>query len=505
MEHQNRMGRRLQIRKVKTYLRFPSLFSRLVCIFISILVIMLIVVFITFTNFFHSYFVKYTLEIMTNQAKGIVSEYQKALHYGIAREEAVSQMISRIEVMNTYLEGTTWITDQEGQGYMIDSKSCEIMSEKINLEPYLDEIFKGEIVAIENGFKESFSKAVLSIGYPVMRSGQVQYALFIHIPMSYILQTINEVRVMIFSVMGFVGSVAFIWIYLLSKQMTRPLKEMSQVAKSIASGEFDKRIKVNGNDEIAQLGLALNHMAEALDRIEENRRSFIANISHDLRSPLTSIQGFVTAILDGTIDAEYQERYLKIVLSESKRLITMSNTILELNQVQEGMRPIKKVPLNMNQMIEEAVLTLEDRRKKKNVHVITQLDERHAWVVGDIDGVSRVIQNLLDNAFKFVGQNGHIMIRTKLKQEKLWISVLNDGPSIPPKQQKLIWDRFYKGDGSRGQDKKGVGLGLVIVKEILKQHDETIHVYSEEDKMVEFRFSLPIACQSDKLKGTAKS
>ena len=505
MEYQNGMGRRLQIRKIKDYLRFPSLFSRLVAIFISILAIILVVVFVIITNFFHSYFVKYMLEMMTSQAKGIVAEYQKATHYGIESEEALSQMISRIEVMNTYLEGTTWIVNREGQGYVIDSDFRKSIHEGIDLQPYLDEIFEGKMVTIENDFKESFSKAVLSIGYPIMKDGKVEYALFIHTPMSYILQTINEVRIMIFIVVGFVGSVAFVWIYLVSKQMTRPLKEMSQVAKSIASGEFDKRIKVNGNDEIAELGLALNHMAEALDRIEENRRSFIANISHDLRSPLTSIQGFITAILDGTIDAEYQERYLNIVLSESKRLITMSNTILELNQVQEGIKPIKKVPLNMNQMMEEAVLTLENRRRKKNVHVMMQLDERHAWVMGDMDGVSRVIQNLLDNAFKFVGQNGHIVVRTQLKQDKLWISVLNDGPSIPPEQQKLIWDRFYKGDGSRGQDKKGVGLGLVIVKEILKQHDETIDVYSEEGKMVEFRFSLPTTCQSDKLRVNAKS
>ena len=492
MEHQNRLGSRLQIRKIKNSLRFPSLFSRLVCIYISILVLMLIVLFVTFTNSFQSYFVKYTQEIMINQAKSIATEYYKAGTYSTSKEEALGEILSRIEIMNNYLQATTWVVDRYGNGYMVSGEETTSLSKDIELGDSLNEVFSGQVVGFENGFKENFSTPVLTIGYPIAISGQTQYALFIHTPMPYILQTIDEVRNLILNVVGFVGSIVFIWIYTISRQMTKPLKEMNQVAKNIASGEFSERIEVKGNDEIAQLGLSLNHMAEALDKIEEDRRSFIANISHDLRSPLTSIQGFVTAILDGTIDAQHQERYLKIVLSESKRLINMSNTILELNQLQEGKKPIKKVRLNINEIIEEAAISLENRRKRKNVHVIMQLDANHTWVLGDADGVSRVIQNLLDNAFKFVGEDGHIVIRSKYQQDKLWVSILNDGPTIPPEQQRLIWERFYKGDCSRGQDKKGVGLGLVIVKEILKQHDEVIKVQSEEGEMVEFSFSMTV-------------
>lgn len=500
MEHQNRVGRRLQIREIKKNLRFHSLFSRLVNMYISILTIMLVVLFMTFTNSFHSYFIRYTQELMVNQAKSIDYEYKNAKIAQIDEEEVLEETLSRIEMMNSFLEATACLVDRNGKAYEIGREIRPMSNPKKILEGYINEVFSGEILQMEDDLSSAFDKSIISIGYPITLNGQVEYALFIHTPMSYILQNIDEVRNMILNVVGFVGSIAFIWIYILSKQMTQPLKGMSHVAKSIASGEFSKRIEVKGNDEIAQLGLSLNHMAEALEKFELNRRSFIANISHDLRSPLTSIQGFVTAILDGTIDSEYQERYLKIVLSESQRLITMTNTILELNQFQEGIKPINKVPLNINQMIEEAALTLEDRRKKKNVHVMIQLDERHAWILGDMDGVRRVIQNLLDNAFKFVCENGHIVIRTRLYQEKLWVSVLNDGPSISKEQQELIWERFYKGDDSRGQDKKGIGLGLVIVKEILKQHDEMINVFSEEGKMVEFRFSMTLALQVGKAK-----
>ena len=490
MEHQNRLGRWLQIRKIKSRLQFPSLFSRLVSIYISILIIMLVILFVTFTNSFQSYFVKYTQEIMVNQAKSIASEYQEEGRDTTSSEAAVEKILSKIQLMNSTLNATIWLVDHEGEGYEVTEENVTKFVAKADMRKSAEQVFSGHVVDFENGFKESFTTPVLTIGYPVDLDDQIQYALFIHMPMPYILQTIDEVRNLILNAVGFVGSIVFIWIYTISKQMTKPLIQMSQVAKNIASGEFDKRIEVKGNDEIAQLGRSLNHMAEALDKIEEDRRSFIANISHDLRSPLTSIQGFVTAILDGTIDAQHQEKYLNIVLNESKRLIIMTNTILELKQMQEGKKKLEKMPLDIGQLVEEAIVSLENRRQKKSVHILNELGEKPIWVWGEMDGIHRVIQNLLDNAFKFVEAEGHIVIRSKLVKDKVWVSILNDGPIIPKEQQKLIWERFYKGDRSRGQDKKGIGLGLVIVKEILRQHEEVIYVHSEEGKMVEFCFSL---------------
>lgn len=491
MEHKNSLGRRIQIRKIRNIFVFPSLFSRLVSVYISILVIMLVVLFVTFTQSFQSYFVKYTQEIMINQAKNIANEYYRAGSYSTSKEEALSQIMNRIQIMNSYMQATTWVIDQGGNGYIITEDSISLISKDMADEATICEVLEGRVIGFENGFNEKFSMPVLTIGYPIVMNNTTQYALFIHTPMPYILQTIDEVRNLILNVVGFIGSIVFIWIYTISKQMTKPLKEMNSVAKTIASGQFDKRIDVKGNDEIAELGLSLNHMAEELDKIEENRRDFIANISHDLRSPLTSIQGFVTAILDGTIDAAHQEKYLKIVLSEAQRLIMMTNTILDLNQMQEGTKPIEKVSFNINQMIDKAILSLESRMKEKQISISKDLDLQHNWVIGEMGGINRVIQNLLDNAFKFVNEGGHIIIRTTFRQNKVWVSILNNGPAIPEEQQKLIWERFYKADSSRGQDRKGVGLGLVIVKEIIKKHEEVIGVRSKEgEEYVEFYFSL---------------
>ena len=490
MEHKNSLGSRLQIRKIKNLFVFPSLFSRLVSVYISILVIMLIVLFVTFTQSFQSYFVKYTQEIMINQAKNIASEYHKAGSYSISKEEALNKIINRIQIMNSYMHSTTWVIDQGGNGYIITDDHISLVDKEVVNESIVQEVLQGQVIGFENGFDNHFSTPVLTIGYPISMDQTISYALLIHTPMPFILQTIDEVTNLILNVVGFIGSIVFIWIYTISKQMTKPLKEMNSVAKTIASGQFDKRINVKGNDEIAELGLSLNHMAEELDKIEENRRSFIANISHDLRSPLTSIQGFVTAVLDGTIDADHQERYLKIVLSEAQRLITMTNTILDLNQMQESEKPVEKIGFNINNMIDKAVLSLESRAKEKRVTISKEIDPEDGWVLGEVDSINRVIQNLLDNAFKFVNEGGHIIVRTTCRHNKIWVRILNNGPAIPEDQQKLIWERFYKADSSRGEDKKGVGLGLVIVKEIIKKHNEVIGVYSQEGEYVEFYFSL---------------
>ncbi len=539
MEYKNSLGSRLQVRKVGRLFTFPSLFSRLVCVYISILVIVLIVLFITFTHSFQSYFVKYTQEIMINQAKSIADEYDKAGRDGTSKEYGINKIFSHIQIMNNYMQATTWIIDGSGTGYVVTEDNISFIYEDILHEASIQEVLSGRVIGFENGLKDTFSMPVLTIGYPMTLNGKIEYALFIHTPMPYILQTIDEVRNLILNVVGFIGSIVFIWIYTIAKQMTRPLKEMNSVmpyilqtidevrnlilnvvgfigsivfiwiytiakqmtrplkemnsvAKNIASGQFNERIEVIGNDEIAELGLSLNHMAEELDKIEENRRSFIANISHDLRSPLTSIQGFVTAMLDGTIDSTYQEKYLKIVLNETKRLITMTNTILDLSQMQERDKLLNKEYFNINTMIEQAISSLESRAKAKKISVKADLDIYHAWVLGEVDSINRVIQNLLDNAYKFVNEGGRVIVRTQYKKNKLWVSILNNGPAIPEEQQKLIWERFYKADCSRGQDKQGIGLGLVIVKEIMKKHDEVIGVHSKEGEDVEFYFSMSV-------------
>jgi signal transduction histidine kinase len=491
MEHKNRMGSRLQIREIKKEFVFPTLFSRLVTVYISILIFTLVFLFVVFSNAFQSYFVQYTQDIMVKQAQSIAKEYYKIGLFTGSGEDALDKVIYRIQVMDSYLESTTWILDRSNRIVVVsENTNAPLIDQSIPDEAVIKKVFDGNIVRIENGFKEFFATPVLTIGYPVEVLGSIRYALFIHTPMPLILQTIDEVRNLILKVVGVTGTFVLIWIYFISRQMTKPLKQMNRVAKQIASGQFDKRIEVKGQDEIAELGLSFNHMATELDKIEEHRRKFIANVSHDLRSPLTSIQGFVTALLDGTIPKENQEKYLGIVLSESQRMVTMTNTILELSKMEERVTPIQKAPFNINTMVVTTLAAFEPIAKEKAVQVEAVLQEHLPFVSADIDMIGRVIQNLLDNAFKFVDTHGTIRVMTALKGNKVRVAVANSGKPIKEEEQKEIWNRFYKGDASRGQYKKGLGLGLVIVKEIIKRHDETITLTSREGELVTFTFTL---------------
>lgn len=491
MEHKDRLGSRLQIRKIKSKLVFPTLFSRLVTVYISMLVIMLVIIFITFTNAFQAYFVKYTKDIMIKQATGIADEYTRVVTYTASEKEALRNIIYHVQVMNNYLDATTWLIDRAGNVIIINEDG-EVKESETNVtdSSEVSAVFNGMIIGIENSFKDYFTVPVLTIGYPITIGQNTDFALFIHTPMPYILQTIDEIRKSILAAVGVIGSLMFVWIYMTSKRITRPLKEMNEVAKKIASGDFEKRIQVSGKDEIAELAESFNNMASELDIIEEKRRQFIANVSHDLRSPLTSIQGFVTAILDGTISPEKQNKYLEIVLSESQRMIKMSNAILELNKIQEAKAPLQKTHFNIVTMINSTLNSVEERLNEKHIQVETDFDETHLLVNADMDGISRVIQNLIDNALKFINEGGKLSVMTRYRENKLWIAICNTGPAIPKEHQKDIWDRFYKGDSSRGKDKAGAGLGLVIVKEMIKQHDEIVGVHSKEGEPVMFYFSL---------------
>ena len=488
------MGRWVQIRKVKNKLFLPTLFNRLLVVYISILVATLIILFVAFSNAFQSYFVECAQKLMIKQGASLAGEYSKVAAYSTSREEALEKIGYYIEALDKYLDSTTWLIDRHYEVALASNSQKKTMKQVVVLDELeVMEVFEGNIVKIKNGFKEHFSTPVLTIGYPIKMGEEVQYALFIHTPMPVILKSINEIRDIILKWMGITGMVVLVWIYVLSKQMTKPLKEMSGVAKQIANGQFNKRIQVRGRDEIAQLGLSLNNMAEKLSEIDEKRKKFLANVSHDLRSPLTSIQGFITAILDGTIPKKHTEKYLKIVLSESQRMISMVNTILELSRLEEGVTPLQKVPFRMESLVKSILSGFETIIQQKQITVLTQLSEEEPYVIGDVDMVNRVLQNLLDNALKFVNEGGTIRLMTCLKDGKLWTIVSNSGSYITETEKKEIWDRFYKGDSSRGKDKKGLGLGLVIVKEIIHQHQESVGVLIDEEDMVCFYFGLSVA------------
>ena len=238
------------------------------------------------------------------------------------------------------------------------------------------------------------------------------------------------------------------------------------------------------------LAKTLNYMADRINQNGEYQRTFIANVSHDFRSPLTSIKGYVEAILDGTIPPELQDKYLNIISHEADRLEKLTRSLLVLNDLDERKRMMNIRKFDINDVIKNTANTFEVICSKKNIDLELLLSGRELFVEADMEQIQQVLYNLLDNAIKFSNDNSSINIETSVKNDKVFVSVKDHGVGIPKDSLSKVWDRFYKTDASRGKDRKGTGLGLSIVKEIIKAHNQNINVISTEGVGTEFIFTL---------------
>jgi len=278
--------------------------------------------------------------------------------------------------------------------------------------------------------------------------------------------------------------------YILSSRISKPIKEMSVAAKSFAQGKFGTRLPVKGKDEMAELATALNDMATALEKNEEMRRTFIANVSHDLRTPMTSISGFIDGILSGLIPQDKHQYYLTIVQSEVSRLSRLVSSLLDISKIQAGERKFNMMPFDICELARQILISLEKSIDEKHIDIEFDCDRDKINVLADKDAIYQVVYNLCDNAVKFTDVSGKIDIKISIKDKKVFFSVYNTGQGITEEDLPFVFDRFYKSDRSRGLDKGGVGLGLSIVKTIIDSHGEDIWVKSEYGSFCEFVFTL---------------
>ncbi len=285
--------------------------------------------------------------------------------------------------------------------------------------------------------------------------------------------------------------IVFILLYITN---TLPLRKLIREAKAFSIRRDNPPIKMHTNDEYYDLAETLNIIGEEMSKFDEYQKMFIANISHDFRSPLTSIRGYAEAILDGTIPYENKDRYLNTILFETDRLNHLTSNLLTLNTFDQSSIFLEKSTFDIHTCIRNTVDSLEGSASKKNVSFILDFDSSSELnVSADINRIQQVVHNLIDNAIKFSHNDSSIVIGTKTKGDKAFISVKDTGIGIAKKDIKKIWERFYKSDTSRGKDKKGTGLGLCICKEIIDAHKQTINVVSTEGVGSEFVFTLKVA------------
>ena len=294
----------------------------------------------------------------------------------------------------------------------------------------------------------------------------------------------------------FAGIVAFIvaviCIYFTTYSLTKPLRMMAKVTKSYAKGDFSRRIDVKGHDELATLAMSMNRMAQSLSALEFSRRSFITNISHELKTPMTTIGGFIDGILDGTISKEEEEKYLKIVSDEVKRLSKLVASMLNLSRIEAGELSPELKEIDLANLTFNSLLTFEKIINDKSIQVIGLDKMESVYVNADEGLMHQVLYNLIDNAVKFTPEGGTIEVRLEKDNDSVTMFIKNSGTGIPSEDIGRIFERFYKVDKSRSYDIKSTGIGLYLVKSIVEMHMGKVGANSKEGEYTEFYFILPI-------------
>ncbi len=295
------------------------------------------------------------------------------------------------------------------------------------------------------------------------------------------------------------AAIALVAVYMITYQQVRPLRQMAHTVARFASGDYGARVRYRSSNEVGQLAQAFNEMAEAIAASEKMHRSFIANVSHELKTPMQTISGFIDGILDGTIPPDRQSQYLRIVSTETKRLARLVRSMLALSRIDSGEMRLNISKFDITNVVFTTMLSFEQKIEEKRIEILGMEDMRQMYIKGDQDLIHQVVYNLVENAVKFTNEDGYIKIKVRQRGNDMYISICNSGMGIPSTDINHIFDRFYKTDKSRSQDKTGVGLGLYIVKTIITLHGGKIEARSQEGSHCEFEFHLPIGGPSEQI------
>lgn len=394
-----------------------------------------------------------------------------------------------LEALSEYQTSDIWILNKQGQRVLSTEEGFSYY-DPITIDGF-DPTKWGSYYRTGN-FYGFFDEDRLSVLAPITDGSTLTIRGYVamHYPMSelyYQRELFLSISYILFLLL-FLLSLSILLLF--RKIVYTPLKKITEGTNEFAAGHLDYQIPISSNDEMGALAASLNYMSDVLNQSGEYQRNFIANISHDFRSPLTSIKGYVEAIADGTIPVEMQGRYLEIVSREVERLEKLTSSLLTLNNLEVKSRIMNIRPFDINKVIKNTAASFEGSCRARKILIELILTGEQLSVTADMEQIQQVLYNLLDNAIKFSNDNSTITIETTEKNGKIFVSVKDHGCGILKEILPKIWERFYKQDSSRGKDRKGTGLGLSIVKEIISSHNQNINVISTEGVGTEFLFTL---------------
>ena len=401
------------------------------------------------------------------------------------------QIYGTIDAISDIIDSTIFIVDESGQCYYSTGnkdnapETAEFVSPRI-----IAMATKGKYV--ETGTLDGALKnRCFIVGYPIVTNDVPSGVVFATVPM----QVSRDYVLRLFSIILYAGALvlvmAFIAIYLASAQMSKPLRQMARVVKQIESGDFSAKISVARQDEIGLLADSINKMVVSIGALEGMRRNFISSVSHELKTPMTTISGFVDGILDGTIPKEEADKYLMIVSDETKRLSRLVNSMLQLSRLESEEMRLNKVNFNLSDMIISVFLSFEHSIESKNIEIFGLDKLETINITADRDLIYQVVYNLTENAIKFTPEGGNIAVVCGSSKKCINFSIRNSGEGLTQSELSKIFERFYKTDRSRSVDKSGMGFGLYIVKTIVGLHGGNITAQSVVGEYTQFDIILP--------------
>lgn len=423
--------------------------------------------------------------LLYNEATSISSDYMSSYY---EKQLSLPYLSTQIKTIGSILEARIWIVNTNG--FIISDTSKNIAEgEEVNIldiDPdFFDETFSDYTV-----LKGVLTEPMVTVVYPVVYRYQTRGYIVIHSSLReiqrdsvYVIDTIN-ISFLLFLVLLFF---VFVGLYYLT---LHPLNKINKAAQEYTKGNYSYPLKLKRQDEYGALAASVAYMAGELDKLDDYQKKFVANISHDFRSPLTSIMGYAEALQDGTIPYEMKDKYLGIIRFETERLNKLTTSLLALNSFENHGTILDIVSFDINNIVKKTAESFEGTCTQKKITLNLIFSAKETLVDADMGKIQQVLYNLLDNAIKFSHHNSTIKIATVEKGDKVFVSVKDNGIGIPKDSIKKVWERFYKTDTSRGKDKKGTGLGLSIAKEIITAHNENINVVSTEGVGTEFIFTL---------------
>ncbi len=483
-----------------------SLFRRYFGFSLSSVLITLLVLFVVFVVFVTQYWILTKEDALKTCVYSVASVVKEAN----SNVEAGADLFSNTKLVGSTLASQSetagadlFITDAEGtpifckemigQDQQVrNEKVCDLHEDYRISKDLLKDAQDADGLATVGVFPTISQKKQILVGTAIKIDGTPAGYVFAVVPyqatvVPYLLQ---QSRLYIGAAFVAMMLVLF-FAYILSYRMVAPLQEMSRLTKKYAKGDFSERIYIKGEDELSDLAVSLNKMADSLSLMEKSRRNFVGNVSHELKTPMTTIGGFVDGILDGTIPPRQQKKYLQIVSKEVKRLSNTVVSMLSLSKIEAGEEQLHYTEVNMNQLMFDSLLCFEDSIDSSHYHVegFEKMPPVTAW--GDEGMLFQVLYNLFDNAVKFTERGGTIRVQMKSDVNRVTVWISNTGQGIPQAELNHVFERFYKLDKSRSENVKGVGLGLNLVKTIVTLHGGEITAFCSDNKVTTFTFWIP--------------